>query len=335
MQNSRHQIIKEIYDNLLLDKAIVQKLLDDNLFYIERFNVFLSSPDKSEVPEYSVFSPRGMENDKNDNLEMKMTKIRSLELENKVYVEQLNRIYKNIFGLNELLSSLDKEEKCVRKETGGYLGVLNIQEEERQRIARDLHDSSLQNLTHLIHKLELTSMYIDSDPLKAKLELASTNKNLKGIIEDVRNTIFELRPMSFDDLGLKEAFERLFVNLKEANPEIDFKTEIEQLEGGRDIILMAIFRMIKECCVNAVKHSMCNKLYLSVKTEAQNCAIFIRDNGIGFCLEEANEKSDKHFGLCLIREQVDLLKGKIDIQSDINSGTNIRIDIPVEIIRGN
>ena len=91
--------------------------------------------------------------------------------------------------------------------------ILTIQEDERKRIARDLHDTSLQNLAHLIHKIELSSMYIDVDPNQAKLELASVNKKLREIIDEIRSILFDLRPMTFDDLGLKAALERLLMNL--------------------------------------------------------------------------------------------------------------------------
>ena len=69
------------------------------------------------------------------------------------------------------------------------LMALSIQEEDRQRIARELHDTSLQNLAHLIHKIELSSLYIDQDPVRAKLELSAVNKNLREIIEEIRCTI--------------------------------------------------------------------------------------------------------------------------------------------------
>ena len=83
--------------------------------------------------------------------------------------------------------------------------VFEIQELDRRRIARDLHDTSLQNLSHLIHKLELVSMYMDKDMIRAKLELASVSKNINHIIDEIRMVIYDLRPMVFDDLGLKNA----------------------------------------------------------------------------------------------------------------------------------
>ena len=95
------------------------------------------------------------------------------------------------------------------------LTIFKVQEEERQRIARDLHDTSLQNLTHLIHKIELSSLYIDKDPIQAKLELSIVEKSLRKTIEEIRNIIYDLRPMSFDDLGLKNALLQLLSCINE------------------------------------------------------------------------------------------------------------------------
>lgn len=95
------------------------------------------------------------------------------------------------------------------------LTIFKVQEEERQRIARDLHDTSLQNLTHLIHKIELSSLYIDKDPIQAKLELSIVEKSLRKTIEEIRNIIYDLRPMTFDDLGLKNALLQLLSCINE------------------------------------------------------------------------------------------------------------------------
>lgn len=82
-------------------------------------------------------------------------------------------------------------------------------ETERKRIVSELHDTSLQNIAHFVHMIELASLYIDKDPARAKMELNSVSKGLHNVIEDIRSTIFNLRPMTFDDLGLKASFERL------------------------------------------------------------------------------------------------------------------------------
>ena len=89
------------------------------------------------------------------------------------------------------------------------LSILDVIEIERQRIAKDLHDVSLQNLSHLIHKIELSSIYIDKDPIKAKLELATVEKELRSIINEIRTIIYNMYPVSLEDLGLKSTIEKV------------------------------------------------------------------------------------------------------------------------------
>lgn len=208
------------------------------------------------------------------------------------------------------------------------LKVLNIQEEDRQRIARDLHDTSLQNLAHLVHKIELCGMYIDVDPIKAKLELALVGKNLRDVIEEIRNIIFDLRPMSFDDLGLKFAFEQMLEKFNESKS-YQIKKEIEDVSCDDDIILVGIFRVVQECLNNIKKHSNADSIFFSCRKENEFCVIDIEDNGEGFTKEEVEYKKDKHFGISVMEERISLLGGSINISSIKEKGTQIHIEVPL------
>lgn len=207
--------------------------------------------------------------------------------------------------------------------------VLDVQEKERQRIARDLHDSSLQDLTHLVHQVELSSLYIDKDPLKAKLELASVESGLRKVIDDIRNRIYDLRPMTFDDLGLRETILNFFsvLNRKgyfEILEDID-DIEDEFSEEEKELSLLMIYRIIQECVQNGMEHSKGNQIKVVLKKKNEFILIEIADNGIGFDLEEAGKK-DRHFGLSVVKERVFLLGGEMKI--DTEHGTTVSIEIP-------
>ena len=209
------------------------------------------------------------------------------------------------------------------------LQILDIQERERQRIARDLHDTSLQNLTHIIHKIELSSMFIDDDPVRAKLELVSVSKNLRSVIKEIRNTIFDLRPMTFDDLGLKESFERLADHLKESS---DFEVfyNIDEINCNNSLVLMTIFRIIEECTNNAIKHSSGSVVFFELKKIAENtCIIIVADNGQSFDVDKVLTEKQRHFGLNILKERVEILCGTMEIDSKPNKGTVIKIIIPL------
>ena len=102
------------------------------------------------------------------------------------------------------------------------------QELDRKRIASELHDTSLQDLTHIIHQLEFAGLFIDMDPTKAKLELEDISNQLRKIIQDIRNTIFDLRPMSFDDLGIDEAINE-YIQFLQKKYSIIINTQIDDI----------------------------------------------------------------------------------------------------------
>lgn len=207
--------------------------------------------------------------------------------------------------------------------------VLDVQEKERQRIARDLHDTSLQDLTHLIHQVELSSLYIDQDPLKAKLELASIESGLRKVIDDIRNRIYDLRPMTFDDLGLRETLLNFFSVLNH-DGRFEILSDIDDIEDQfsdeeKEISLIMIYRIIQEGVQNAVEHSKGNKIEVLLRDSDLSVFIKIQDNGIGFNLDEA-EKKDRHFGLSVMKERVFLLGGEMKV--DTEKGTIVSIEIP-------
>ncbi len=222
-----------------------------------------------------------------------------------------------------------------QKDKLNQLLVLNVQEKERSRIARELHDSSLQNLTHLIHVLELSSMYMDEDPIRAKLELESCTQSLKQIIHDIRDTIFNLRPMTFDDLGFKQCMKNEIDSLKLQCKDCEILYEVDDIVFPKDdnneeicsLFLVTLYRVIQEALMNSIKHSSASTIMLSVKEKENELFAEIKDNGKGFCKEAALQNSDKHFGISIMNERISLLDGEMNVTTDSN-GTIIKIRVP-------
>lgn len=205
--------------------------------------------------------------------------------------------------------------------------ILKIQEEDRQRIAMELHDTSLQRLSHVIHQIELASLYMNDDILKSRLELAEVKQNIKIVIEEIRNTIFDLRPMSFDDLGIGETIER-YIEHVNRNHLFRIHTEIDQIDSDSYPVLLNIYRIIQEGISNAINHSGGDEICLKCYSENQVCHIEIEDNGHGFVAEDKKDKR-KHFGLSVIKERVMMMNGKIQIDSVLDKGTKIAVTIPL------
>lgn len=205
------------------------------------------------------------------------------------------------------------------------------QEMDRKRIANELHDTSIQDLTHIIHQIELAGLYIDLDVTKAKLELESINDEIRKIIKDIRNTIFDLRPMSFDDLGLSGAIENL-VDVLNSRFIIDIQVDMNFIDDFDELKQLEIYRVIQECLTNAVKHSNAKHITLSVYDKENELFICTSDDGIGFLEKQEEKESDNdkqiHYGLKIMKERVSILDGRCYINSIRNEGTKIEIIIP-------
>ena len=205
------------------------------------------------------------------------------------------------------------------------------QEMDRKRIANELHDTSIQDLTHIIHQIELAGFYIDIDATKAKLELASVNDEIRKIIKDIRNTIFDLRPMSFDDLGLAGAIENLVDVLKNRFV-IDFQSDVDFTDNFDELKKLEIYRVIQECLTNSAKHAYAKTINLMVKDRDDDLYVCVSDDGIGFTdkQDENDVDNDKqiHYGLQIMKERVSILDGRCYINSIRNKGTKIEILIP-------
>lgn len=319
-------VIEELYRDIKKEQEQQTLTLSKKKNRIAQIDTYLDGLLSKEQNDLQVFLPRKIEDVYHDvittNKEEKEKLVSECdEIERflnigKIRLERLERIVENQSVLLHMKQ----------------LSVLDVQEKERQRIARDLHDSSLQNLTHLVHKVELSSLYIDQDPIKAKLELATVEQGLRKVIDDIRNRIYDLRPMSFDDLGLKETLLKLFSSLNQ-DGKFNIDTDIDEIDINvsdsiTELALINIYRIIQECVQNSINHSNGDKIRVTLKNEDNVYSIIIQDNGIGFDLKEAVKKN-RHFGLSVVEERVFLLNGKMQI--DTENGTSILIKIPKKV----
>lgn len=297
------------------------KELEDEIQYnlrcMKETDVFVRSLLDSQSVDFKIFSPRNVEYTHKDEIEKSSDIKQRCEQRNKELTARRDVLMEHVRQLEGILEQRDHNDMIL----------MNIQEEDRQRIARDLHDTSLQNLAHLTHKIELSSLYIDQDPVKAKLELSLINKILRETIEEIRNTIYDLRSMTFDDLGLKTAFERLLDNLNDSG-KYTVKSEIENVSCENELVLVFIYRVVQECLNNINKHAEAEEICFICRNETDRCVIEISDDGKGF--DKDVSVSGKHFGLSLMKERIGMLNGKIDISSQIGIGTKVHIEVPLK-----
>ncbi len=203
------------------------------------------------------------------------------------------------------------------------------QELDRKRIASELHDTSLQDLTHIIHQIELSGLYMDVDPIKAKLELEDINRKLRKVIQDIRNTIFDLRPMSFDDLDLEDAIDQ-YISFIKKKYNINFITQIDSIDYLDKKKKLVVYRIIQECLMNAAKHANPSKVHLDIKNIETEIIIIVKDDGEGFENEKSSYDDNTHYGLEIMKDRVKHLNGTYSITSDKKNGTCVKVRIPSE-----
>ncbi|MDE6055740.1 MAG: hypothetical protein K2G55_18745, partial [Lachnospiraceae bacterium] len=205
--------------------------------------------------------------------------------------------------------------------------ILLLQETERKRIAEGLHDTTVQDMICLSQQLELILLYMEQDVARAKLETAAARKQVKRIINEMRETIYELRPMIIDDIGWKASFERLRDKLISENTNLKVCFDIDAVDLSDGVTAISIYRIVCEGCQNMMKHSNADRIDVLVKNDGKLIRICIQDNGVG--IEKETDLYKNHFGLQFMSERVDALSGKMKIVSD-SSGTQINIEVPAE-----
>lgn len=238
---------------------------------------------------------------------------------------------------SKLTDSISYIEEGLNKTVDLGLNILDSQEQDRQRIARDLHDTTVQNLTVLVHKIELCSRLVDLDPVRARLELMTMSSTVKSTINEMREIIYNLRPMSLEDLGLIATVELFIKQLKLSHDiKINFKHNSEY-KNVLPVINLALFRVVQEACHNVIKHAEATKIEIQIFYENNSIYLSIADNGIGFDLNNAKCNSGiskSGYGLSIMRERVFLLSGSLEVQSEIKKGTNIIINVPLKECEG-
>jgi two-component system sensor histidine kinase DegS len=215
-------------------------------------------------------------------------------------------------------------------EVSGIVKIINAQETERQRLANQLHDGPAQSLTNLILQAEICERLLDSDPIRARTELTELKHAVTGTFQKVREFIFDLRPMMLDDLGL-------IPTLKKSIEDYEQKSGIacNLTISGKDLRMpphteVTIFRVTQELLKNVRSHAQATHIQIALDITDERAKVSIEDDGIGFNVKEVMSASQqrKTIGLSTMREQVDMLGGEIDFNSDPGRGTRVEFWVP-------
>ncbi len=361
-----NEIIEKSEDNLIIDHKSPGLLLKELIIDYEQKLYSIKVQIKTQQ---NLLTKK-----ENEKTELERTKVHNIDVFSPIYniPQDRQEIDININRIKQKLEDLYQEQSQLSEKINGFrdavnkleqyeiltaesvkvadklntinkvvsdkgLSILEAQEIERQRIARDLHDSTVQNLTSLVHKAELCIKLIDIDSIRAKLELSAMSNTIKTVINDMRGIIYNLKPMSLDDIGLTVTVDRYASRLMDLNNINIIVRSNEETKEIHPVIKLTLFRIIQEACNNVIKHANATTINIDINYDDHNVNVSIRDNGSGFNINNSHGEGHGHsssFGLSIMRERISLLSGTVDIKSEKGIGTTVTVSAPLTIYEG-
>ncbi|MBO1510817.1 histidine kinase [Metabacillus bambusae] len=232
----------------------------------------------------------------------------------------------NFLKIDELMQHLQKVETEGQNPAWLTKLLFSIEEKQRSNLAKDLHDSVLQDLVSLkrLCELALTKVDVESTELKSKLQ--EMNTNMTKIIKTTRETCQELRPQLLYDLGLVKALNKLVMQYEEI-VDFDIRLNTGNFTMNLDIdTQLNLYRIVQELLTNANKHSKASHVLIILVCIKEKIVLHYEDNGIGFEYNSMYDKTES-MGLSGISERVKALKGSINI--DTSKGNGLKIDVEI------
>jgi len=207
--------------------------------------------------------------------------------------------------------------------------LLSVQEEERKRISRELHDVVAQALTGINVRLSMLKTQSTADASDLHKKIATTQRLVLKSVEIVHRFARDLRPTVLDDLGLIPALQSyLKVFREETGLKINLSafSGIEKLDGGARTVL---YRVVQEALSNVVQHAKASRVTVRLTDQKEKVCMDIHDNGRGFQMDKLEAAgSGIHLGLLGMRERVEMVGGTFRVKSAPGKQTIIRVEIP-------
>jgi len=267
-----------------------------------------------------------------DSLERRLRRLQQTVQRAESLVSQVSVAIKVLAGN---LTELAVQVEGVRLRQALGVSIVRAQEEERRRLARDIHDGPAQLLANVAFRIEMCERLLETDLPRVREELARLGELVRQSLQDVRKIIFDLRPMALDDLGLAPAVRGLAAELYNKTG-LECEVRVAGVERRLEqAVEIAAFRIVQEALTNVWKHAGTHKAVVRLHFTDDRVDVEVVDEGRGFDAEAGlAEPSGEHFGLVNIRERVGLLQGQFQIRSAPGKGTRLRVSLPVSAAAG-
>jgi two-component system sensor histidine kinase UhpB len=209
--------------------------------------------------------------------------------------------------------------------------VLAAQEDERKRIARELHDETAQSLTTLLIRLKMLERAKSSDELRGQMR--ELRQLTVETLEAVRKLAVELRPATLDDLGLVAALDAYADSYSSRMPvQVRFAAEGFTDDDDRRLppqIELVLYRVVQEALTNAAKHADASTVSVHLARRAEDVVATIDDDGLGFDVADVMRSRERGLGLFGMQERLSLVQGQLTIESAPGQGTHIQARVPL------
>jgi len=243
-------------------------------------------------------------------------------------------IKESVGGITEVqhlqteLTEMSRKVQAAQEGLRDYIGAItSAQEEERLRLARDLHDDTIQSVIALKQRVQLAEKSVKDQASRRTLtELETLSEQT---IENLRRMTRALRPIYLEDLGLVTALEMLARETSQnSGIQIEFRKDGEEQRLAREVEL-ALYRMAQEALSNVVRHSQATRADLSITFGKKGIELEVSDNGIGFDMPKSptDFAANGHFGLLGIRERAELIGASLEIESALGKGSRLRVRV--------
>ena len=231
--------------------------------------------------------------------------------------------------LQRELTEMARKVQAAQEGLHDYIGAITAaQEEERMRLARELHDDTIQAVIALKQRVQLAQKSIKDQNGRQSLKELETLA--EQTIENLRRLTRALRPIYLEDLGLVTALDMLARETSQANHlEVDFQQSGQERRLSREVEL-ALYRIAQEALNNVVHHAKAKRAALQIGFDKE-IKLEVTDDGVGFSVPKSptDFAPSGHFGLLGMRERADLIGARFDVQSEAGGGTRLSVHLPI------
>jgi len=210
--------------------------------------------------------------------------------------------------------------------------IVEIQEEARKKLARDLHDGPTQSISAIAMRINFSRKLLERDPAATLEELERIEELALRTTKEIRQMLFTLRPLALESQGLMAALQQLADKMDETFQQ---KVHLGAFEGVDESMelnrLGVVFYIIEEAVNNARKHANAKNIWVKLTRNGDLVILQVEDDGMGFNVEEVRQDYDQRgsLGMVNLQERTDLINGLLEIESQPGAGTCIRVTIPL------